>query len=302
MSEEPAAESPVSGTRERILEAARELFGRNGFQRTSIREIAERLDLTKTAVLYHFSAKADILSALAEPLLEDLESAVATAVRPDPEETRWVLLEGLLDVHLAHRGSLRMILQDVALFAHESVFQRFVEAMTTANHIVSGPDPDLRERVRAAQAIAMLSDPVIILADAPTESLRREVLAGVRRLFPDAVPPARAGSSADADADAVAVASAGGGPSVGDGPSADASPSVSGSSVSGSSGTGPPAGGGATTRRRRSGRPGAMTPEMVEAARRMDAAGSHTMAEIAAALGVSRATLYRYLSPPAKEY
>ncbi|TMR98309.1 helix-turn-helix domain-containing protein [Nonomuraea basaltis] len=47
---------------------------------------------------------------------------------------------------------------------------------------------------------------------------------------------------------------------------------------------------------RRRGRPGAMTPEAVETARRMHASGEHTAAEIARTLGVSRATLYRHLA------
>ncbi|MEV5768522.1 helix-turn-helix domain-containing protein, partial [Micromonospora sp. NPDC052213] len=55
--------------------------------------------------------------------------------------------------------------------------------------------------------------------------------------------------------------------------------------------------GGAASGRRRPGRPRAMSAEQVEAARRMHAAGSHSADEIAAALGVSRATVYRHLDP-----
>lgn len=42
-----------------------------------------------------------------------------------------------------------------------------------------------------------------------------------------------------------------------------------------------------------------MSPEQVEAARRMHAGGDHSADEIAAALGVSRATVYRHLDPAA---
>ncbi|MEU4782259.1 helix-turn-helix domain-containing protein, partial [Micromonospora sp. NPDC023633] len=61
------------------------------------------------------------------------------------------------------------------------------------------------------------------------------------------------------------------------------------------------AGGGAARGRRRPGRPRAMGPEQVETARRMHAEGSHSADEIAAALGVSRATLYRHLDPAGAE-
>ncbi|MFE3255617.1 helix-turn-helix domain-containing protein [Nocardia sp. NPDC059229] len=55
-----------------------------------------------------------------------------------------------------------------------------------------------------------------------------------------------------------------------------------------------------TPRRRPScGRPGAMTSVMVEFARRMRDSGNYTVDEIASELGVSRATVYRYLSAAA---
>ncbi|WP_146762992.1 helix-turn-helix domain-containing protein, partial [Micromonospora noduli] len=58
----------------------------------------------------------------------------------------------------------------------------------------------------------------------------------------------------------------------------------------------PDATGGAAGRRRRPGRPPALGREQVEAARRMHAAGTHSVDAIAAALGVSRATVYRHLT------
>jgi AcrR family transcriptional regulator len=51
----------------------------------------------------------------------------------------------------------------------------------------------------------------------------------------------------------------------------------------------------ASERRRGAGRPSVMSTEKLAAAQRMHAAGSHTVEEIAATLGVSRATLYRHL-------
>ncbi|MBM0277173.1 helix-turn-helix domain-containing protein, partial [Micromonospora tarensis] len=49
-------------------------------------------------------------------------------------------------------------------------------------------------------------------------------------------------------------------------------------------------------KRRRPGRPRALGREQVEAARRMHAAGTHSVDAIAATLGVSRATVYRHLA------
>ena len=44
-------------TRVRIQQVALELFAEQGYERTSLREIAERLGVTKAALYYHFKSK-----------------------------------------------------------------------------------------------------------------------------------------------------------------------------------------------------------------------------------------------------
>lgn len=54
--------------------AAREMFARDGFERTSIRAIAARCGLSDAAVLYHFRSKHQLLSALlVEPDIAPIE-------------------------------------------------------------------------------------------------------------------------------------------------------------------------------------------------------------------------------------
>jgi AcrR family transcriptional regulator len=65
------AERPDAGsTKERILDVALELFTEKGFDATSLREIAERLGVTKAAIYYHFASKDEILMALHRRLHE----------------------------------------------------------------------------------------------------------------------------------------------------------------------------------------------------------------------------------------
>ncbi|MGN9776954.1 TetR family transcriptional regulator [Micromonospora sp. H33] len=245
------AEAP-DDTRTRILRVALDLFAQHGYQRTSLRQIAERLRLTKAAILYHFPAKEDLLTALSEPLLRDLETMLdATAALPPPR-ARDALLAGWVDTMLAHRRSLGMLFHDIALVSRGATYHRLMRIAMRANEIVAGPDAGRRERVRAVQAIAACSDPILFFADVPEETLRADMLDGVRRLLGDA-----GGAEAEGGA----------------GPAADA---------------GRPG-------RRRPGRPRSMGPEQVRTARRLHAAGTHSVDEIAAALGVSRATVYRHL-------
>ena len=65
----------TSDTRQRILDVASELFAEQGYDATSLREIADRLGFTKAALYYHFQSKDEILKALVEPAYELVERA-----------------------------------------------------------------------------------------------------------------------------------------------------------------------------------------------------------------------------------
>lgn len=75
--------------RERILTAALECFGAFGFEGTSTRAVAERVDVTHTLVLYHFQSKemlwiATMESALAkygEAIKENLDQALERSAK-----------------------------------------------------------------------------------------------------------------------------------------------------------------------------------------------------------------------------
>ncbi|RIV41456.1 TetR family transcriptional regulator [Micromonospora radicis] len=245
----------TDGTRSRILRAALDLFAEQGYQRTSLRQIAERLRLTKAAILYHFPSKAHLLTDLAEPLIRDLETLLDAAAALPPARARWMLVEGWADTMLRHRRSLGMLYHDLALVDRGSNYQRLVRIVLRANEIVAGPDAGVGERIRAVQALSACGDPVFFFTDVPDEVLRADILDGVRRLLADSPP---AGHGADR------------------------------------AGPTPPTGG-TPSDRRRPGRPPALGPEQVSAVRRMYAAGRHSVDEIAAAFGVSRATVYRHL-------
>src|ERR1039457_770640 len=56
-----AAAHPRGDTRQRIQAVALELFAEQGYEKTSLREIAERLGVTKAALYYHFKSKEAIV-------------------------------------------------------------------------------------------------------------------------------------------------------------------------------------------------------------------------------------------------
>lgn len=70
----------MGDTRQEILDTALELFADQGYDKTSLREIAERVGVTKAALYYHFRSKEDILVALMEPVAS-MQESVVTALR-----------------------------------------------------------------------------------------------------------------------------------------------------------------------------------------------------------------------------
>jgi AcrR family transcriptional regulator len=71
-----------SGTKERILRVAAELFYKNGFAATSVRQIAEAAGVGQSSLYHHLRSKDQILVqlhvAFIEKLLNDLQSTAAT--------------------------------------------------------------------------------------------------------------------------------------------------------------------------------------------------------------------------------
>ncbi|MGC1185142.1 MAG: TetR/AcrR family transcriptional regulator [Candidatus Dormiibacterota bacterium] len=63
--DKPSPDEP-SSTRDRIMEAAIDLFTEQGFDKTSLREVADRVGVTKAALYYHFRSKEELLSSLIE--------------------------------------------------------------------------------------------------------------------------------------------------------------------------------------------------------------------------------------------
>lgn len=105
--------SAAEDTRRRILDAATELFNERGYAGTSIRDITERLGMTKGALYYHFASKDELLYAMVAPLLDAVRTFLgdvrdAGTVRPE-------LVRGLVDMLDANAPLVRSLSSDPAV-------------------------------------------------------------------------------------------------------------------------------------------------------------------------------------------
>ena len=161
MSAEPVrVKAPRGDTRERIQSVALELFAEQGYEKTSLREIAERLDVTKAALYYHFKSKEDIVRSFTEDYVTDLDALIAWgAAQPPTEETRGLLLDRYSRI-VGHRlGVLRFLEQNQAAVHHlmtegqQDRKKLFRTQFETLRDLLAGPDAPLRDRVRASVAV-----------------------------------------------------------------------------------------------------------------------------------------------------
>ena len=160
----------TASTRERILDVALDLFTDQGFDGTSMREIAERLGISKPAIYYHFASKEEILMALHMRLHEFGRAALARlAGQPVTLEVWGSLLDEVLDQMLAQRKIFLLHERNQAALEklhrkdhddeHEDIQQRFRQAL-------ADPSLSLHDRVRMACSLGAVLGGLLMAGDA----------------------------------------------------------------------------------------------------------------------------------------
>ena len=137
----PTTTEPASSTRDRILDIALELFTERGYDKTSMRDIAEQLGTTKAALYYHFKRKADILlelhlrlHALGEGVLDQLVALPDGAARA----AAWPrLLDGLITAVDENRAIVEL---------HQRNQNAFQELHDNGRHDAANDDMERRVR------------------------------------------------------------------------------------------------------------------------------------------------------------
>lgn len=109
----------MNSTKDKILNAAEQLFADNGFNGTSLREITSQADVNLAAVNYHFGSKKELIKAVISrymdelsPILEEtLVDLVNSDQQPDLNEVFTVFLEPLLSLNDFRENGTSIFLQ-----------------------------------------------------------------------------------------------------------------------------------------------------------------------------------------------
>ncbi len=110
-----AGSTPRTDTRSRMQKVALELFAEQGYEKTSLREIAERLGVTKAALYYHFKSKEDIVHSFTDDYFAELDNLLDWARnQPRGEENRREILDRYVSIVLASNEVFRFLEQNRA--------------------------------------------------------------------------------------------------------------------------------------------------------------------------------------------
>ncbi|MGH2387706.1 MAG: TetR/AcrR family transcriptional regulator [Chloroflexota bacterium] len=109
-----------AATRERILQAAIDVFGERGYQAASMDEIARRAGSSKGGVYFHFANKQAIFEALISELVMLLEADVRAAIGQAHGALARVnaALSVAIQTFAAHPGLTRLLLVEVNGLGH----------------------------------------------------------------------------------------------------------------------------------------------------------------------------------------
>ena len=181
-------ERAPEATRERIMDAALDLFGERGLTGTTVRDIAQCAKVNVAAISYHFGGKDELYRAVATSVIGSIEARVRDRVAPlldnpprdpaaalealeDLAETMVEVIVGPEEMRRVARFIIREQMQPT--FAFEILFgvmSRLHGAATRLLALAAGLDPEAKETMLR---VFLILGQVLFLRIAEAAVLRR---------------------------------------------------------------------------------------------------------------------------------
>ncbi len=153
-------------TRQRIQDVALELFAEQGYEKTSLREIAERLEVTKAALYYHFKTKEEIIVSLFEDLTRPIEDLIDWGRRqPHSLETKQEIVRRYSQALIDAEPLFRFMQENQATVRELSIGEMFKDRLLGMRDIVIDPDAELVDQVRCISALFTMHAGMFVMKD-----------------------------------------------------------------------------------------------------------------------------------------
>ncbi|MFJ4922248.1 TetR/AcrR family transcriptional regulator [Streptomyces sp. NPDC088725] len=153
-------------TRQRIQDVAMELFAEHGYEKTSLREIAERLDVTKAALYYHFKTKEDILISLFQEMGRPLDELITWGrTQPHTLEVKQEILRRYSEALKDASPLFRFMQENQGTVRDLSIGETFKERMMEMLDLLEVEGASMTNRVRCMTALFSMHAGMFALRD-----------------------------------------------------------------------------------------------------------------------------------------
>jgi AcrR family transcriptional regulator len=166
-----------SDTRTRIQEVALELFIEHGYEATSLREIAERLGVTKAALYYHFKTKEDIVASLVQDRVDGMLALLdwAASQPPGPQLRQQIIRRYSDELHRGrHHDTMRFFERNQTALRDHPKSEQMREVMLRMLDVLSSPDDPLPTQLKSSLAIFALHATWFVLRDPKVTDKERQ--------------------------------------------------------------------------------------------------------------------------------
>jgi AcrR family transcriptional regulator len=182
----------ATDTRQRLIDIAAALFTRHSFAGTSLQMIADEFGVTKAAVYHHFHTREELLTAVVQPLVDQLRSIVETAEAQRTAHARAEhMLTGYADLVVRNQGLMSVLAGDPGVIdmlragGLGQLIERQIKLLADVN-----PGPG--GTVKAAMVLAGIAGAAgRRLIDLDDDAFRQYFLEGGRRTLGLRTPRAR---------------------------------------------------------------------------------------------------------------
>ncbi|MFF3333573.1 TetR/AcrR family transcriptional regulator [Streptomyces sp. NPDC002888] len=141
-------------TRETIQAVALDLFVEQGYEKTSMREIAEGLGITKAALYYHFKAKEEILVAISQGLGGPIDELIAWGrTQPSTLETKRELLRRYSEALMGAAPLFRIMQENQAALRALGIGQTLNDRVAAVGELMYEHGASVRTQVRISDAL-----------------------------------------------------------------------------------------------------------------------------------------------------
>jgi AcrR family transcriptional regulator len=135
------ASAPEPNGRERLIEAAVKLFGRDGFEATSVRAVADEAGVSWGLIRFYFGSKEGLLEAAEERVVTGYLDRVAAGARATSFEELMAAIDEI--------DKQTPSLSDVARFLRRAIIEERPMALDFIGRLMSSKTPSVYDELKA---------------------------------------------------------------------------------------------------------------------------------------------------------